>query len=109
LGGCTGEGVTTGINLSAPGDEEGEGPDAGETGQQGGITPGEVTKGLEDDEEVILTNQGEIPIDEMAQLVYQHTGEGDIIADQPDEPRPSYQEVHDTLTHGKATPLKGQN
>jgi hypothetical protein len=52
LEGCAGEGVTTGINLSDPGDEQGEpGADTGETGQQGGITPGEVTKGLEDDTE----------------------------------------------------------
>ena len=49
LGGCAGEGVTTGINLSKPDEEQGETGDTGETGKQGGITPGEVTKGLEDD------------------------------------------------------------
>ena len=52
LGGCVGEGVTTGINLSSPGDEQGAtGEDAGEAEEQGGITPGEGTKALEGDPE----------------------------------------------------------
>jgi hypothetical protein len=51
LEGCAGEGVTTGINLSAPGDDDGE------TGA--GITPGEGTKGLEGDADDTETNSGD--------------------------------------------------
>jgi len=75
LGGCAGEGVTTGINLSESDDEQGKtGSDTGETGQQGGLTPGQGTKGLEDEEEVFVTEQGEFSAEEMAQFTYQHTG-----------------------------------
>ncbi len=54
---CVGEGVTIGINLSDPGDEQGEiGADTGETGERGDVTPGEVTRGLEDE-----TENGSLP------------------------------------------------
>jgi hypothetical protein len=50
LGSCLGEGVTTGINLNASGDDgEQSGGDPGDDeGQRGGIVPGEGTRGLED-------------------------------------------------------------
>lgn len=107
LGTCLGEGVTTGINLSESGDETGKtGSDPGNGEEQGGITPGEGTRGLEgDDEEYILTNQGEFTTEEMAQIVYQHGGEGDLPADR----RPTYEQIYQTLKNARPRPIKGQN
>ncbi len=51
LGGCAGEGVTTGINLSESDDEQGKtGSDTGETGDNGDITEGQGTEAADHDE-----------------------------------------------------------
>jgi hypothetical protein len=63
LGGCAGEGITIGVNLSEPGDEQGKGPDAGEdageTGQEGGLAPGQGTKAEEEQGEGELASTPE--------------------------------------------------